>query len=402
MDREDMSYHVLASIGRGDKIYYPGLPSVEQKALWYNLAVMPEGLMQNEVEPLNVGDFEVLLNTENLILDVRSPSEYRQGHIPGAVNLPLFSDEERARVGVIYKEKGSRAAVKEGLRLVGPRLTALVETVENLLGPHESVRRLWVYCWRGGMRSASVAWLLQQAGYRPHILRGGYKAFRRWVLALFEQPLPLALLGGFTGAGKTRLLRIMENRGLPVVDLEALAHHQGSAFGHLGQSSQPTQQQFENTLALRLRRAAFLAVQTESPVWMEDESRFIGSLYLPPSLWQQMQQAPLYVLPDNKERRLDNLVRDYGAYPPADLAAAILKLRKRLGPEKTAATLEELGRGNLRNVAAHLLDYYDKSYAYSISHRQGPSPVTLPESCLDPTLALAFLEKVKSSTVLPV
>lgn len=400
-DKEDMSYRSLASSGKGDKNLLPRFPPAEQKALWYNLAGMPEEPIQSEMDLVNGVDFEVLVTTENVILDVRSPAEYRQGHIPGAVNVPLFSDDDRARVGKTYKEKGSRAAVKEGLRLAGPRLTTLVETVENLLGSYEVSRRLWVYCWRGGMRSASVAWLLQQAGFRPSTIKGGYKAFRRWVLATFEQSFPLALLGGFTGAGKTRLLRNMESKGFPVVDLEALACHQGSAFGHLGQSPQPTQQQFENTLALHLRRAATLAAQTGSPVWMEDESRFIGSLYLPPSLWQRMQQAPLYILPDEKERRLDNLIRDYGAFSPAELAAAILKLRKRLGPDKTAAVLAELGRGNLRNVAALLLDYYDKAYDYCIAQRQGPSPVFMPNSCLDPLQALAFLEKVQPHTVLP-
>lgn len=368
----------------------------DSAASFFILALMPEMPVHNgKSERPDVPDFEAFLNSECLIVDVRSPSEYRQGHIPGAVNVPLFSDEERAIVGITYKEKGSRAAVKEGLLLAGPRLATIVETVEKLLEAAGKSRALWVYCWRGGMRSASVAWLLQQAGFRPHTVPGGYKAFRRWVLSVFEQPLPLALLGGFTGSGKTQLLKAMKDRGLPVVDLEALAHHQGSAFGSLGQLPQPTQQQFENALALNLRRAAYLAAQTGSPVWLEDESRFIGSLYLPPPLWKNMQRAPLYILSVNQEKRLDTLVRDYGAFPPADLAAAILKLRKRLGPEKTASILAELGRGNIRGVAALLLNYYDKTYAYSIAHREGPSVPLLPELESDPEAALSYLEKVK-------
>lgn len=344
-------------------------------------------------------DFEALLNSECLIVDVRSPAEYRQGHIPGAANVPLFSDEERALVGITYKEKGSREAVKEGLRLAGPRLRTMVETVEHLLGAHEATRSLWLYCWRGGMRSASVAWLLQQAGFRPQTIRGGYKAFRRWVLATFEQPWPLALLGGFTGCGKTRILRALQQQGLPVVDLEALAHHQGSAFGALGQPPQPTQQQFENDLALSLRKALALASEMGRPVWLEDESRFIGSLYLPPRLWQRMLKAPLYTLPDDRERRLQSLVKDYGSFAPVELASSVLKLRKRLGPDKTAAVLAELGRGNLHNAAHQLLDYYDKTYFHSMTKREGSPPVLLPQDCLEAEAAVSLLEKVKTCPV---
>lgn len=347
----------------------------------------------------NVLDFGALLNSECLIVDVRSPAEYRQGHIPGAVNMPLFSDEERAIVGITYKQQGSRAAVKEGLRLVGPRLAAMVESVEDLLKETDSDRELWLYCWRGGMRSASVAWLLQQAGFRPQTIRGGYKAFRRWALATFEQPLPLALLGGFTGCGKTHILRALQQRGLPVVDLEALACHQGSAFGQLGQPPQPTQQQFENDLAVSLRKALDLASETGRPVWLEDESRFIGSLYLPPRLWQQMLKAPLYTLPDDRERRLQNLAKDYGRFAPAELASSVLKLRKRLGPEKTAAVLAELGRGNLHNAARQLLDYYDKTYSHSMAKREGSPPVLLPQDCLEAEEAVSLLEKVKTCPV---
>ncbi|MCX7769363.1 MAG: tRNA 2-selenouridine(34) synthase MnmH, partial [Flavobacteriales bacterium] len=233
-----------------------------------------------------------------LLIDVRTPSEFRNGHIPGAINVPLFLDEERAAVGLLYKQKGSRAAIRAGLDYVGPRLSTLVKQVEDLLEQGENSPRLIIYCWRGGMRSASVAWLLRLYGMEPETIPGGYKSFRRFVNSIFTKPIPIAVLGGLTGSGKTLVLRQMQLAGIPVVDLEELACHQGSAFGHLGQPSQPSQEHFENLLALTLYRAGKKALDSGSVVWIEDESRFIGSLHLPLPLWQRMQEAPLFLMPD--------------------------------------------------------------------------------------------------------
>ncbi|MCX7650039.1 MAG: tRNA 2-selenouridine(34) synthase MnmH [Flavobacteriales bacterium] len=309
-----------------------------------------------------------------LLLDVRTPKEFQKGHIPGAVNLPLFLDEERAMVGTIYKQKGSRPAVRQGLDFVGPRLSEILSTVEMLISRSPSEPRLTVYCWRGGMRSASVAWLLRLYGWEPEVIPGGYKAFRKQVFGIFEKSWPIAILGGLTGTGKTRILREMAQQGAAVVDLEKIASHQGSAFGHLGQHTQPTQEHFENLLAHALLRAGQKAEQQGGPVWLEDESRFIGSLYLPNPLWKQICQAPVYLISAPSEMRVARLVEDYGAFPPQDLAVAIMKLRKRLGPVKTADILAALGRGNLSEVARQLLEYYDATYAFSISKRQGPAP----------------------------
>ena len=176
---------------------------------------------------------EDFLLSGGTLLDVRTPAEFRQGHIPAAANLPLFSDAERAEVGTLYKQQGRQAAVRRGLALVGPRMEAmatdLVAWSERSAG-----KPLRLHCWRGGMRSASVAWLAQQLELPVLLLEGGYKSYRRWVLELFERSWPLRLLGGRTGSGNTDLLLALQELGAAVVDLEWLAHHRGSSFGGLG------------------------------------------------------------------------------------------------------------------------------------------------------------------------
>ena len=182
---------------------------------------------------------DAFLAAGGALLDVRTPAEFRQGHIPGAANLPLFSDAERAEVGTLYKQQGRQAAVLRGLALVGPRMEALAAELVTW-SERSAGAPLRLHCWRGGMRSGSVAWLAQQLELPVLLLEGGYKSYRRWVLELFERPWPLRLLGGRTGCGKTELLLALRERGAAVVDLEGLAHHRGSSFGGLGLPEQPS------------------------------------------------------------------------------------------------------------------------------------------------------------------
>ncbi|MCS6819588.1 MAG: tRNA 2-selenouridine(34) synthase MnmH [Chitinophagales bacterium] len=333
-----------------------------------------------------------------LLLDVRTPSEYNYGHIPGAINLPLFTDEERAAVGTTYKQKGREAAIHAGLDFVGPRLSSIAAQAQELINQNSGKHKLLLYCWRGGMRSASVAWLLNLYGLNPQVIPGGYKAFRRWVINTFEEKYAFAVLGGFTGSGKTLLLNALKNRGFPVVDLEALANHHGSAFGSLGQPQQPTQEHFENMLALALRRADIISKRTAFPIWIEDESRFIGRVFIPPALWKQKIDAPLYILPDLREIRIKNLVHNYGKSDLSELSACILKIRKRLGPERAGLALFELGKGNISRAAEIILEYYDKTYQHSLGRRTGPTPVFLHEMCFDTTAALEYLSSIKLNT----
>lgn len=295
------------------------------------------------------------------ILDVRSPGEFVQGHIPGARNVPLFSNEERASVGTLYKQTGRDAAVLEGLRIVGPKLATLVEEARSI-APDGRIR---VHCWRGGERSGSTAWLLDKSGFAEVItLHGGYKAFRAHVLSSFAVPVELRVLGGYTGTGKTETLNLLRMSGEQVIDLEGLANHKGSSYGGIGEDPQPTTEQFENLLWSALRERA-----RDRPTWVEDESGMIGRVKIPDSFFAQMRNACLYFVEMPREERAVRLVGDYGKFPKEELAAATLRIEKRLGPQHCKAALEALEAGDLFSVAMITLTYYDKTYLRGASQR---------------------------------
>ncbi|MBK8227121.1 MAG: tRNA 2-selenouridine(34) synthase MnmH [Flavobacteriales bacterium] len=309
------------------------------------------------------------------IIDVRSPKEFAQGNIPGASSIPLFTDEERAIVGTLYKQVGREAAVLEGLRIVGPKLAPIVEQ-SRALAPDGRIR---VHCWRGGERSASVAWLLDRAGFAEvSTLRGGYKAFRNHLLASFAEEVDLRVLGGYTGTGKTETLRHLRELGEQVIDLEALAHHKGSSFGALGESPQPTTEQFENLLWLALSSR-----KAHKPIWVEDESIMIGRCKIPDAFFNSMRTAMLYFAEMPQGERADRLVEDYGRFDPNDLAAAVKRIEKRLGPQHCKAAIEALAAGDLRTVALIMLTYYDKTYARGASQRDPSRVLRLPATATD-------------------
>lgn len=305
---------------------------------------------------------EFLQGPENApVLDVRAPIEYSQGHIPGALNFPLFTDEERARIGTTYKQASQDKAVLLGLDLFGPKMSQMVK-VASKLAPGKEVR---VHCWRGGMRSGAVQWLLELAGFKVHLLNKGYKDYRQWVLAQFAVPRPLLVLGGLTGSGKTDVLHELASLGEPVADLEGLASHKGSAFGSIGLPPQPTQEQFENDLA-----AALAQLSTEPPVWVEDESRTIGGIHVPPPLFRQMSEAPLVVLEIPRDVRVRKLAEEYGREDPGALATSILRIRKRLGGLATKEALAAIGEDDMEKMVSLVLDYYDKTYNHGLSGRK--------------------------------
>lgn len=295
------------------------------------------------------------------LIDVRSPGEYARGHVPGATSLPLFTDAERAVVGTLYKKAGRDAALLEGLRITGPKLAGLVEQ-SRTLAPEG---RIGVHCWRGGERSTSVAWLLEKAGFREvRVLAKGYKAFRRHVQAAFTQPLRLKVVGGATGAGKTDLLSEMRQQGAQVLDLEALAAHKGSSFGSIGMAPQPSTEHFENLLWQALRE-----LDTRRTVWLEDESATIGRVKIPEGLYRQMRETHVWYLERSAVQRAKRLALDYGSGDTEELAAALVRIGKRLGPQHTKTALEELRNGNLEAVARIALVYYDKTYAHGLAKR---------------------------------
>jgi len=304
---------------------------------------------------------EAFLAGQGPILDVRSPAEYERAHIPGALSLPLFGDEERAAIGTLYKQQGRQRAVQQGLALVGPRLAALGQALieQAALAPGHPLR---LHCWRGGMRSASVAWLAGTLDLPVLLLAGGYKRFRRWALARFEQSWPIRLLGGRTGTGKTELLLALQQRGVAVVDLEGLAHHRGSSFGGLGLPPQPSVEHYENRLALALHG------HRDAPeIWLEAESSQVGRCRIPADLWRQMQQAPALEVRRPLQQRLDHLVRIYGVQEPAALAEATRRIARRLGPGRTAAALEAIERRDWAGACRQMLDYYDRCYDHDLS-----------------------------------
>ncbi len=294
------------------------------------------------------------------ILDVRSPGEFAQGHIPGAVSLPLFTDAERAEVGICYKQQGHDQAVELGFALAGGKFAGFIAQAKQIAPD----RQLRLHCWRGGMRSEAVAWVLELAGFEVSLLKGGYKTFRRWVLHQFERPKPIVILGGMTGTGKTDILQALWGLGEQVIDLEHLANHRGSSFGALGLPPQPTQEQFENALAL-----AWAAIDARRPVWLEAESRRIGLCRIPDALFTRMEQAWLLEIHRPLAERLAYLVEIYGGFPAAELIAATERIRKRLGGQRTQAAVQHLQAGQPSAAFELILDYYDRTYQYDLQRR---------------------------------
>lgn len=304
------------------------------------------------------------LDLNGVILDVRSPSEFHHAHIPSAVNLPLFSDAERATIGTAYKQLGHRAAVEEGFKAVGPKLGELVAVAQNLL----KGRLAKVHCWRGGMRSQSVAWLLGMLDLQTVTLRGGYKSFRQHIKALLDTMSGIlkgvVVLGGFTGSGKTSILEILERRGEQVLNLEALAQHRGSSYGILGSGSQPSNEQFENTIALK-----WSTFDTQRTIWVEDESRLIGRCQIPDPLFRLIGQAPVIVLDRPKDERIAHLADLYGQVDPAQLIQATQRINKRLGGLRTSQAIDYIKCGALEKAIELVLEYYDKTYRFALERR---------------------------------
>lgn len=305
------------------------------------------------IEKVDIENF-LKLAEQHPVIDVRSPLEYQHAHIPGACHLPLFTDEERKVVGTLYKQKGRQQAIKQGLDYFGLKMRPMVEEVEWLLRSSQD-KTLLIHCWRGGMRSAGVAWLMDLYGFKVYTLTGGYKRFRNYVLDTFTQARRLKILGGYTGSGKTEVLDAL-SRQAQVIQLETLARHKGSAFGDLGQLPQPSQEMFENELAMELRR------YDNNIIWLEDESQRIGDINIPNALWQQMKRAPLVFLQMPFEMRLNKIIASYGSFDKSLLAAAINRIQKRLGGLATKQALNHLEDNNIRECFRILLKYYDKYY----------------------------------------
>lgn len=388
----------------------------------------------------------LILSAKFPVIDVRSPAEFAHAHIAGAYNLPLFDNDERKVVGTAYKQESREIAIKIGLRYFGPKMVKMVEEVEALTvkqyNNSTGKKTVLVHCWRGGMRSAGVAWLLDLYGFEVYTLSGGYKAFRQWCHGQFEMNYNLKIIGGYTGSGKTGIITAMQKMALPAVDLEGIANHKGSSFGSIGMPTQPSQEMFENLMALELNRVSsgsknsllpdhkdsflltsvtnneksrhlsspineeqnnsfenFVADQplTVSPstaidqppsllsptIYLEDESQRIGNVIIPAKLWDQMRTAPVYFLEIPFERRLEHIVKDYGKGDKDKLVNAIIRIQKRLGGLETKNAINYLVEDNLKECFRILLSYYDKYYLKGLQNRENWEQLLTKIECQD-------------------
>jgi tRNA 2-selenouridine synthase len=312
------------------------------------------------------------------VFDVRSPGEFNHAHIPGAYSLPLFTDDERAAVGTAYKQESREKAIKIGLDFYGPKMKAMVEKAEEISGskfsPESGPRCLLIYCWRGGMRSGAVSWLLDLYGFKIYTLTGGYKKFRNYVLNSFKNKYAFNILGGYTGSGKTETLKELKQKGEPIVDLEDIAKHKGSAFGNIGMPQQPTQEMFENVLSCELLKLqkddSAIFHPAGRRVWLEDESQRIGLVNIPNDLWNAMRKSPVYFLDIPFEERLKHITAEYGGLDRQRMIDAIIRIKERLGGLETKNAIAHLESNNTTESFRILLKYYDKWYLRGLHNRE--------------------------------
>jgi tRNA 2-selenouridine synthase len=300
------------------------------------------------------------LPNEIPILDVRSEGEFATGHLPNAISFPIFSDKERAVIGTLYKQEGPKIATKKGLEIVGPKLVEFIEQAETY-----GVSEFRMYCWRGGMRSQSMATLLESYGFKVNLLKGGYKAYRNYIIEYFSKQLPLKVITGYTGSKKTAFLYLLKAQGAQIVDLEGLANHQGSSFGNQKSKSQPTTEQFQNNLL-----DEFLKLNLEKSIFVEDESMRIGKVNMPEVFYRQKSNSPHIFLEIDKLERVEFLKEDYKNLSIDQLILATEGISKKLGLELAVEAIECIKTGKGTRAAEIILTYYDRQYHKSILNKK--------------------------------
>jgi len=300
------------------------------------------------------------------LIDVRSPSEYYKGHMPNSINIPLFDNEERSIVGTIYKKEGRQKAVIEGLKFLEKKIELLLDSLFLIIDSYKNISEnnnkelfIRIYCSRGGMRSQSIAWLLEKFKLNLVTLNGGYKIYRRWVLNSFSKKLNIVVIGGKTGTGKTRLLSLLEKYKYQTIDLEGFACHRGSTFGGLGMKEQPSNEQFENKIAEKLNSFNFT-----NNIFVEAESANIGKCKIPHEFFNQMKNSRRIEILRSESNRLDELIDTYSVFKKEELQESVLRIKKRLGPQRTKIALESINNEKWDLVCKSVLDYYDKCYEF--------------------------------------
>lgn len=294
------------------------------------------------------------------VCDVRSPSEFNTGHIPGAINIPLFNDKERVSVGIKYKNEGRIPAILDGLKHAAPDMSSKLERALKIA----KNGKLLVHCWRGGMRSEAMAWLFSLGDIETEVLDGGYKSYRHHILESLSENKKMIVLGGMTGSSKTHILRYLKELGKQVIDLEGLANHKGSAFGSLGQPAQPSTEQFANILFDEWKK-----LNGSIPFWVEDESRNIGSVFMPERFYLNMQETRSIILMMDVKTRLPRLMEEYSSFSAESLKASIVKISRRLGGDNTKDAIEAVESGDFVKAIEITLYYYDKAYLFGLKKK---------------------------------
>ncbi|WP_346858442.1 tRNA 2-selenouridine(34) synthase MnmH [uncultured Draconibacterium sp.] len=302
----------------------------------------------------------LVLSNEVPLIDVRSPGEFLKGHIPFATNIPLFTNDERAKVGTVYKQQSKEKAIELGYTFVNPKLDWFITESESVA----PAGKIAVHCWRGGMRSKSFAGHLHENGFETvYVIKGGYKAFRNHALESFKNEANICILGGYTGSAKTYILKELEQMGEQIIDLEGLANHKGSAFGNCG--NQPTIEQFENDLFWQWKDLDYTKT-----IWVEDESHRIGSVNIPMNFFENMRNQLVLFLDIPREERARHLVNDYAQADKEMLADSVNRISKRLGGLDTQKALVHLAANEFYETAMITLKYYDKYYLRGLQNRE--------------------------------
>jgi tRNA 2-selenouridine synthase len=302
--------------------------------------------------------FTPALLASHCVIDVRTPLEFDEDHLPGAVNVPILNNEERVEVGTIHKQVGPQQARQRGLELTCGRFGAMVAEIDS----HAAGRPILVYCWRGGLRSLSMAILLEMTGQPVVQLQGGYKAFRGQVINFFEHfspTAPLIVIHGMTGIGKTTFINGLDQLRWTTIDLEGLACHRGSAFGEVGLDQELSQKRFETLLWDDFRRAP-----TGRPIVLEGESPRIGKVSLPGNLYEVMAASCKVWCHASLETRVRRLAVEYAREEYRDaMAAALERIRKKLGGPRHAELSRLLAAWDIEGLGRGLIEhYYDKLY----------------------------------------
>ncbi|MFA7061290.1 MAG: tRNA 2-selenouridine(34) synthase MnmH [Pedobacter sp.] len=302
--------------------------------------------------------FKPDLLESHCIVDVRTPLEFDEDHLPGAINVPILTNEERVEIGIIHKQAGPQQARMRGLEVACGRFATMVHTITA----HAAGKPALVYCWRGGLRSLSMAILLEMTG-RPVVqLRGGYKAFRNHVISFFEDftpPAPLIIIHGMTGVGKTTFINNLDCHAWTVIDLEGLALHRGSAFGEVGLVQRLSQKRFDTQLW-----DAFRSPPTDRPIVLEGESQRIGRISLPGKVYEVMANSCKIWCHASLETRVKRLAMEYAHTEyREEMEIALARIKKKLGGERYAELKEMLARWNVEGLGRGLIEYYyDKLY----------------------------------------